>query len=111
MCNILKSKNQELQNFVLLMHIVCSVNELGCKVILSLKNKDNDEICRCDCEQNFFCEKITEMFLVLQNEYKMRINQNQALEKDTLSFKVDFEEKKHITTARIFKSFVLGLAL
>ena len=111
MYNILKSKNQELQIFILLMYIVCSVNEIDSKVILSLKSKDNDEICCCNCEQNFFCEKITEMFFVLQNEYKTRARQHPTQEKESLSFKTDFEEKKHITTARIFKSFALGLVL
>jgi len=100
----LKSKNQELQTFVVIVKIVCSLKSDN-NVVLTLFNEQDILVNSVSCEQNFFCEKISSMFSDLLKSSNLPVNFDDCV------YKTDFDENKHITTARIFWSFVIGFFL
>ena len=88
------------------MMVVCKIEEEKNNLIkLSLISDDLDEALSQTCEQSHFCEKLPEMMREILNILHTKYNQNIT----DVECKTEFDLAKHITTYRIFKSFIQGL--
>ena len=81
------------------MEVICDVLEnANNDVVLYLANNGNI-LLKLQCKQVNFCENLPSMMkqileMVLNNNFKTKIN---------------FDINKHLTTFRIFKSFIIGI--
>lgn len=61
------------------------------------------------CEQNNFCEQLPlmmkEIILFFEKKYSYKIKSYEV------EYKIDFDINKHITTYRIFESFINGFTI
>lgn len=88
------------------MTIVCKINDKQNDIvqILLLDNSLNEALSQT-CEQSHFCEKLPAMMQEILNILHTKYNQNIT----DVECKTEFDLAKHITTYRIFKSFIQGL--
>ena len=88
------------------MMVVCKIEgEKNNLIKLSLISDDLDEVLSQTCEQSHFCEKLPEMMQEILNILHTKYNQDIT----DVECKTEFDLAKHITTYRIFKSFIQGL--
>ena len=88
------------------MIIVCQVDSEQQDLIKLLLIDDSlNKILLQTCEQSHFCEKLPEMMQEILNILHTKYNQNIT----DVECKTEFDLAKHITTYRIFKSFIQGL--
>ena len=87
------------------MIVVCSISEDNNSIVKIELLDDNRSLFSRQCEQNNFCEQLPSMINDVLFFLKKKFNKNCN---DKIEYKIDFDIKKHLTTYRIFNSFVAG---
>ena len=87
------------------MIVVCGLLEEN-NSIVKIELLDNDKsLFFRQCEQNNFCEQLPTMINDIAIFLKKKYNKNCN---DNIEYKTDLDVKKHLTTYRIFNSFIIG---
>ena len=88
------------------MIIMCSVSENIDNIVKIVLLKKNKILYSQECNRNDFCEKlplmIKSIIIFLGEEYNQYIN--------NMGYMIDFDIDRHLTTYRIFESFIYGFA-
>lgn len=87
------------------MIVVCSISEDNNSIVKIELLEGGKSLYLCRCEQNNFCEQLPAMVNDIAIFLKKKYNKNCKYE---IEYKTDFDVKKHLTTYRIFNSFVVG---
>ena len=88
--------------------VVCDLEKNNDDIIKIELLNDRENIFLRRCEQNDFCEQlpsiISDAVAVLEKKYGKSC-------KNEVKYKVNFDIKKHLTTYRIFTSFINGFMI
>ena len=88
------------------MMIVCGVQEEQCNLVKVVLVDDGlHEIYLQQCEQNHFCEQLPAM---MKNVIE-KLEQFDGKDVHDIEWRAEFDLNRHITTYRIFESFMNGI--